>query len=192
MNFEHTTDRLTLRVLTAADAEKTLRFYQENRQIFEKYEPLEGDSFFTLSHQQTLLNYEYQLILKRQMIRFWIFKKEDPSQIIGTISFHHIMPKIYASAQVGYKMDHHFWQKGYCYEALTTAMKLVAADLKIHRFEALVLPDNLPSIRLLEKAGFEQEGLLRDKVLLQNVWRDHFLYTRIMSSPASDDSLNND
>ena len=64
MIFEQETDRLILRILTADAAEQTLRFYQDNAAIFEKYEPIIGDNFYSLEHQQNLLAYEYQEMLK--------------------------------------------------------------------------------------------------------------------------------
>ena len=77
-------------------------------------------------------------------------------------------------------MDQYHLRKGYCYEAIATGMHLLSNDIGIRRYEALVLPDNTPSIRLLEKIGFRQEGLLKDKVFLQNKWRDHYLYGYIV------------
>lgn len=182
MQFEIETNRLILRVLTADDAPKTLQFYQTNAPIFEKYEPIVGENFYSLSHQKNLLSYEYQETLKLHMVRFWLFEKSHPDQIIGTISFHNITPNIFASTQVGYKMDPRFWRKGYCYEALVAGIQLVSNEIGIRRFEALVLPDNYPSMCLLEKLGFQQEGLLKDKVYLQNTWRDHFIYGLVINS----------
>lgn len=110
MNLEQTTDRLILRILSADDAEKVLQFYKDNAAIFEQFEPLIGNDFYSLEHQKNLLTYEYQEILKLHMLRFWIFEKDNPDRIIGTVSFHNISPNIYSSAQLGYKMDQHFWR----------------------------------------------------------------------------------
>lgn len=180
MNFEQETSRLIMRVLTADDADKTLSFYKNNAPIFEKYEPIVGSDFYSLGHQKHLLSHEYEETLKLHMVRFWLFEKGNSDTIIGTISFHNITPNIFASAQVGYKMDSRYWRHGYCYEALTCGIHLLSKEIGIRRFEALVLPSNTPSIGLLTKLGFEQEGLLKDKVYLQERWRDHYLYGLII------------
>ncbi len=179
MNFEQETDRLVLRVLTSEDAKKSLDFYKKNARDFEKYEPILGDNFYSLSYQKNLLNYEYQEILKLHMLRFWIFEKEHPEKIIGTVSYHNITPNIYSSARLGYKIDRDFRRKGYAYEAISNTMKFVSKDIGIRRYEALVLPENEASIGLLTKLGFAREGLLKDKVYLNDQWRDHFLYAYI-------------
>ena len=79
MNLEQTTDRLILRILSADDAEKVLQFYKDNAAIFEQFEPLVGNDFYSLEHQKNLLTYEYQEILKLHMLRFWIFEKIIPT-----------------------------------------------------------------------------------------------------------------
>ena len=82
---------------------QVLQFYKNNAGIFEQYEPFIDENFYTLEHQKHILTYEYGEILKLHMLRFWIYEKEHPDEIIGTISFHDISPNIYASAQLGYK-----------------------------------------------------------------------------------------
>ena len=57
MKFEVTTDRLVLKVLGSEAASMVLSFYQRNRDIFEKYEPVIGDDFYTLSHQKKILDF---------------------------------------------------------------------------------------------------------------------------------------
>jgi ribosomal-protein-alanine N-acetyltransferase len=180
MKLDLETPRLQLRVLNLTDAPKTLEFYKNNAHIFEKYEPIIGENFYTLEHQEHLLSYEYEQILHLHMMRFWIFEKTNPDRIIGTVSFHNITTNIFSSTQVGYKMDVRYWRRGYCYEALTAGIQLISQEIGIRRFEALVLPDNTPSIRLLEKVGFQREGLLKEKILLQHKWRDHYVYAMII------------
>ncbi|MNW21928.1 ribosomal-protein-S5-alanine N-acetyltransferase [compost metagenome] len=38
------------------------------------------------------------------------------------------------------------------------------------------MPRNLPSIRVLEKAGFRHEGLARNYLHIHGVWEDHNIY----------------
>ena len=44
--------------------------------------------------------------------------------------------------------------------------------------------DNVNSLRLLEKTGFEREGLLRDYLKINGEWRDHLLFSRIGAPKA--------
>ncbi|SDB52846.1 ribosomal-protein-alanine N-acetyltransferase [Pseudobutyrivibrio sp. YE44] len=182
MKFEINTERLDLRVLTKQNADMVLDFYIRNRDIFEKYEPVIGDDFYTLAHQQKILDFEYQNILKMVMMRYWIFEKDNPCQIIGTVSYRNIVRPIYESCTVGYKMDRDYTNRGYCSEALANSIPLLAKELGIHRFEALILPDNDPSIHMVEKLGFKFEGILRDKIIINGERLDHCMFSYLANN----------
>jgi ribosomal-protein-alanine N-acetyltransferase len=57
--------------------------------------------------------------------------------------------------------------------------------LNLHRVEAACLPTNRPSIRLLEKAGFQREGYARNYLLINGSWQDHLLYACLAEDHAS-------
>lgn len=63
-------------------------------------------------------------------------------------------------ASTGYVIAKDSWGNGFATEALT-AMKVTAAEAGVHRLFAWCHPDHLRSRRVLEKCGFELEGLLR-------------------------------
>lgn len=176
MKFEIETDRLKLKVLGKESAEIILDFYSRNRDIFEKYEPIIGDEFYTLSHQRKILEFEHNNILKMIMVRYWIFEKGNPYKVIGTVSYRNIVRPIYQSCTIGYKMDRDYQNKGYCSEAIAATIPVIAKDFGIHRFEALILPDNAPSIHMVEKLGFKHEGVLRDKIIINGKRLDHSMY----------------
>ena len=46
----------------------------------------------------------------------------------------------------------------------------------LHRVQADIRPENLPSQRLVERLGFRQEGLLRRYLDIDGAWRDHLAY----------------
>jgi ribosomal-protein-alanine N-acetyltransferase len=173
--IELDTKHLLLRVLDAEDAAKTLDFYKNNATIFEKYEPIDSRNFYTLPHQKKLLSYEYQQILQLHMLRFWLFEKSDPERIIGTISFHNLCSNPRIAVQIGYKMDSDYRQRGYCLEALTAAIHFLTQEIGIQKYEALVQPDNIPSIHLLEKLGFVPVNK-KKRVFLNHGWQDHLIY----------------
>ena len=46
----------------------------------------------------------------------------------------------------------------------------------LHRLQADIRPENLPSQRLVERLGFQREGLLRRYLDIDGDWRDHLTY----------------
>ena len=182
MKFELHTERLVLKVLNTDSADKVLNFYKKNADIFELYEPLLGDDFYTLDHHKKILEFEYKNIMSLNMVRYWLFDANNSSTIIGTVSLRNIIRPIYSCCTIGYKMDRDYMNKGLMTEALNCVIPHAISELGLHRFEALVLPDNAPSISLLKKIGFQQEGLLRDKILIGDTRKDHLMYSYIANN----------
>lgn len=179
MRFMFETERLLLRVLNGKHADETLRFYLSNREIFEQYEAVRPDSFYTLDHQKNVLNYEYNLCVKQASVRFWIYKKTDPAHIIGTVCFRDIVRTIYQCCEIGYKFDKRSWHHGYAFEALCRCLETAFYDLNLHRITAHIMPENTASIHLVERAGFQREGIAKEYALLRGAWQDHVVYSML-------------
>jgi ribosomal-protein-alanine N-acetyltransferase len=45
------------------------------------------------------------------------------------------------------------------------------------------MPENLPSVRVLEKVGFRREGLAGNYLRIDGRWRDHYLYAITSEDP---------
>jgi ribosomal-protein-alanine N-acetyltransferase len=58
-------------------------------------------------------------------------------------------------------------------EAVRLVVRFAFEQLKLHRLEAGVMPHNLGSIRVLEKAGFHKEGIAKKNVKINGRWEDH-------------------
>lgn len=179
MNLIYETDRLILKVLRPEDAKKVLCFYLDNKELFEKYEAARPENFYTVEYQKSTLLCEYNLTIQLSAVRFYVFLKEVPEQIIGTICFRNIVHSIYETCEVGYKFDSRFWHQGYATESLIEGINIMFDDLKLHRIEACVMPENQASIRLLESLYFKREGTLRQNACINGKWENHYLYSLI-------------
>lgn len=140
MNLIYETDRLILKVLRPEAAKKVLCFYLDNKELFEKYEASRPDNFYTVKYQKSVLLCEYNLTVQLSAVRFYVFLKDDPDRIIGTICFRDITRSIYDSCEVGYKFDERFWHHGYATEALIEGIDIMFGDLGLHRITACVMP----------------------------------------------------
>lgn len=65
-------------------------------------------------------------------------------------------------AEVGYDLTPSRWGQGLIPEALVPIIRFGFEQMKLHRIEGRVHPENLGSIRVLEKLGFQKEGHLRE------------------------------
>jgi RimJ/RimL family protein N-acetyltransferase len=50
-------------------------------------------------------------------------------------------------------------------------------ELGLHRISAAIGPDNAPSIAVVRRLGFTEEGTIRDHVFTNGAWRDSILYS---------------
>lgn len=79
-------------------------------------------------------------------------------------------------AELGYVIAKSFWGQGIATEAVQLALEKGFQDLGIERIEAFVDPNNLGSVRVLEKAGLEREGYLKKYVIHRGQVRDRYIY----------------
>lgn len=182
MKNTYETQRLYLRVLGRYDARMVLDFYSRNAKEFALYEPLKEEDAKNLNYHSMMLDYELKYFEKESLLRLYIFEKDNPFQIVGTLSFRNISHGFYKCATLGYKADKDFRRRGYMKEAITKGMEIMDKELHLRRVEAIVMPDNTPSIGLLESLDFQREGLIRDKVFLNGKWEDHYLYSHIFKN----------
>lgn len=78
-------------------------------------------------------------------------------QFAGIISLHHIQNDRCA---LGYSLSPEYWKRGIATDAAVTMIKIAIERLQIRRIEAITHPDNIASIRLLERLRFHPEGTL--------------------------------
>ena len=98
---------------------------------------------------------------------------------MGGLSLTNIRRCVAQSAHVGYWLGERFAGRGLMLEALRLVIPFAFDTLRLHRLEAACIPKNTRSMRLLEKAGFQREGLLRSYLRINGVWQDHYLYALI-------------
>lgn len=180
MQFLYHTERLLLEVLGEEAAPYVLAFYQANQTVFQRWEPFHDEAFYTLKYQKMNLAAEMKLFLMQKGVRYYLFEQQQPEQIIGTISFTHIIGSPEYSCRIGYRISKNYQRKGYAKEALTLLLPKVTKELNIMRIEANIMPSNLPSIHLIECLGFKYEGVARKSFEINGVREDHLRYALVL------------
>jgi [ribosomal protein S5]-alanine N-acetyltransferase len=83
------------------------------------------------------------------------------------------------SGQFGYWLGERYWGRGIMSEAVRAASEYAVGHFGLARLEALVFAWNPASMRVLEKAGFVREGVLRNSVLKEGQLIDQILYVLV-------------
>ena len=168
MRSEH----IHIRPLTEDDAAALLRLQQENREFFGLFSPIRDSDFYTLEGQLDRIRKQAEAREKDQAYNFGIFTNGD-SELIGSVSLFQVIRGSLQSAFIGYDLDRKHNGKGYTTEAVRLLVDYAFNELRLHRIEAGVMPHNIGSIRVLEKAGFHKEGIARKNVQINGKWEDH-------------------
>ena len=96
--------------------------------------------------------------------------------LLGGITLSNVRRGVSQAASVGYWVGARHAGQGVMSEALRTLLPFAFDYLRLHRLEAACLLHNAPSIRVLEKMGFQREGLARGYLKIHGHWQDHVLF----------------
>jgi len=102
--------------------------------------------------------------------RWFLVEKKDGSKV-GNIG-HRPVGK---TQEIGYAILPSERKKGYCSEAAMLMVDYLFLSKDIARVQAHTDVRNVASQRVLEKAGFKKEGVVRKSVFVRGKWRDRYL-----------------
>lgn len=170
--------KVSLRPPVPSDYGQWAAVRRESEQFLAPWEPKWApDELDRAAWRQRLRRYREEMAQGSGM-PFLIFDAAT-GQLAGGITLGNIRHGVAQSGQIGYWMGVNHAGKGYMHEAVTLVVRFGFETLRLHRIEAACIPDNQRSIRVLEKAGFRREGLLRSYLRINGAWQDHLLYALI-------------
>ena len=105
----------------------------------------------------------------------FVFRESD-SALVGGVTLSNVRRGVSQAASLGYWAGERYAGRGYITAAVRAVVRYGFDDLDLHRIEAACQPDNFASRRVLEKAGFAQEGAARAYLKINGQWRDHLLF----------------
>jgi len=172
-------ERVVLRVPVPGDFREWSTLRGESRAFLEPWEPRwtpEELDRNTWRHRIHRYRDDYALGVA---IAFFIFERSS-GKLAGGITLGNIRHGVSQSAHIGYWIGERYAGRGLMTEAVNVLVRFAFETLRLHRIEAACIPGNTRSIRVLEKAGFQREGLLRSYLRINGFWQDHYLYARIV------------
>lgn len=107
------------------------------------------------------------------------FAIEVDKEAVGGIGFVRGTDIERYSAEIGYWLSEQHWGRGIATEALMLVTADVFERLNLLRLFALPFADNIGSARVLEKAGYVREGVLRASSVKYGTARDQTIYAKV-------------
>ena len=104
------------------------------------------------------------------------FVMEDDGELAGQLNVWGIARGSLASATIGYWVSERFAGRGITTTSVALATDVCFDEMRLHRMEICIRPENQASLRVVEKLGFRYEGLRRRFIHINGDWRDHFCF----------------
>ncbi|MFC7686535.1 GNAT family N-acetyltransferase [Ureibacillus sp. GCM10028918] len=164
------TERLILRKINDTDVGSIFKYLSDPEVM--KYYGLEP--FKSIDDAQGEIAW-YHSILKEQTGIRWGITLKGTDEIIGSCGFLNTVSNHYRT-DIGFELSKEFWGQGIASEAINAIIQYAFEHMNIQRIQALIEPLNSASQRMVEKAGFLQEGLLRKYEYTCGKFDDLYMY----------------
>ncbi|MFI7246490.1 GNAT family N-acetyltransferase [Streptomyces qinglanensis] len=94
-------------------------------------------------------------------------------EIAGGVNINNIVRGTLQSGTLGYTAYASTTGHGYMTEGLRLVLRHAFANLKLHRLEANIQPNNVASLNLARRIGLRREGYSEAFQFINGAWRDH-------------------
>jgi RimJ/RimL family protein N-acetyltransferase len=168
------TARLVLRKPTGEDAPLMFAAYGQDREVshYLTWRPHEN-----VSDSQAVIEYFLNCWAGGSEFH-WLLFRHGSSELAGAIGLRREAHRF----ELGYVLARPHWGQELLVEATMRVAECAFADPAVFRLSAVCDIDNQRSARVLEKAGFQREGVLRKWALHPNISdipRDCYSYSQV-------------
>ena len=165
-----TGEQVRLRWLTDQDVESLFDIFSHEDVVRYWSQP----AMSGLDEAKALLQTVNQCFEQRSLFQ-WGIERLDTDGVIGTCTLAALDPGN-RRADLGFALHRRHWGNGFVSDALRTVLRFAFETLNMHRIEADVDPRNDRSIRVLERQGFQREGFLRERWIVNGQIADTLFF----------------
>ena len=162
-------ESVTLRPLVSADV-KHLTALADNKKVWDNLR-----DYFPYPYTEKDAIAFIDMVSKKEPIgSFGIIYHEELCGVISLI----FQDDVYTnSAEIGYWVGEPFWGKGIATKAIALITKYGFENLGLRRIFAGVFEFNVISMKVLEKNGYQKEGIFKKSVIKNDrIWDEHRYY----------------
>ena len=182
------TARLSLRLARPCMAASMARFFADNWEgHLDRWSPPATPGFFGEAFWRDRLERspaEWEAGTAARFVLQPPGSEEGP--VFGTCNYTNMVRGPFQACHLGYQIARDRQGQGLMREALEALNAFAFEAMGLHRIMANYVPGNDRSGRLLERLGFEREGLARNYLFIAGAWRDHVLTA--LTNPDFDDA----
>ena len=172
LSFALTHNDVRMRIVRMKDSKSMERLILSNREWLRPWEATnpEGPNSFDIRGQ-------IRMLLKQMDNNSCLpFVIEQDGAIVGQLNVANILFGSVSSCVIGYWVAPEVAGKGITPTAVALVCDYLFNVVGIHRIEIDIRPENLSSLRVVEKLGFRYEGLKQRYIHINGAWRDHYIF----------------
>ena len=172
MSFALSRGDVTLRLLRVRDSKVLERLILGNREWLRPWEatnPMGPNSFDIKAMARGLVR---QLDNQSGLPCLIEYRGE----VVGQLNVANILYGSVSSAVIGYWVVPEVAGKGVTPTAVALISDYLFNVVGLHRIEIDIRPENIASLRVVEKLGFRYEGLKQRYIHINGAWRDHYIF----------------
>jgi RimJ/RimL family protein N-acetyltransferase len=167
------TDRLILRQIKMDDKEAVFE-YRSDKET-NKYQ---GSIPETLEEMENFIRKTAKQINEPDTWFQFVLLAKESNKVIGDIGLHFLADDD-RQVEIGFTLHKAYQKKGYATEALKSILNYLFSELNKHRIIASIDPDNIDSIRLVERLGLRKEGHFVQSLFFKGEWADELIYAML-------------
>ena len=174
------TERLLLRAITKADAPAIFEYARNpNVSHYTLWEP-----HLSLADSEKMIS-EYVLpsYSRGEPEPFGIERLSAPGKMVGTVGCFWVS-KANECMELAYAISEDYWGQGLVAEAASAVLDYVFSELPVNRIQCRCKIENAPSLKVIKKLGFKEEGILRAEIKHRDRFWD-MVYTSLLKSEWS-------
>lgn len=173
------TERGVLRVLEESQASLLYDYINEEKDFLTPWEPTRSEGYYSLETCQLRIREMRRDFLEDRGVVF-CFLSSDETRMLAYSNYSNIIRGVFQSCNLGYSLRQNEQGKGLMQEALSAGLEYLHKELHIDRIQASYMPRNARSAAVLQKLGFDKEGLARDYLKINGKWEDHVLTALVL------------
>ena len=174
------TERLILRQITTSeeDGRDSLEFINDYSvyRYWGLYDETKDTNGRHRPKKKIKLDYHYNLTMKEYKAKrelTWLMELKDNHKVIGEIVLYDF--RLQKQADIGYRINKDYWGKGYAPEAGQAMIKVAFEEMDLTRLQIRCFTNNPGSVRVAQKLGFQEEGLIRKGAII-GVMTDYYIF----------------
>jgi ribosomal-protein-alanine N-acetyltransferase len=165
-----------IRPLSLDDVDEFAAAVAANRDHTEPWEPIHAEAHYTRAGQAETLRRDMEAWDLGTGYAFAILDRTGDDRIIGRIAVGNVVHGAWRNATLGYWVAGNAGGKGHATEAALLICEFAFEHAGLHRVQPAVIPRNVRSIRVVQKAGFRHEGRALRYLNIAGRWEDHDIF----------------